>query len=315
MPPSVPSSTGRLAERIGRALAEHVVVERGDAGGGEAEQEAVEGEVVEAPAAQREGVVLVVAAVAVAAVEIAQAEHARASPRRAPARLARPVRDVAAEAGRADRQREQRRRRTPRRTSRRAGCAGTRRRSCRPAAGRRAAPVRASGEHEEGDQAGRQRQGHGEAVARVERAEGPRPGVVDVGLAAHPRHRPRHVDRELVRRRVLAGVQAGAAVVAEVGEVVDVGLGELEPARHRRKDGAKAFAVAAGVADLQLPRDLGLRAVEHVARRRPRRGAARFGDQRFKRLHARLRAEAAAAAPLPAMRPKAVPIVMPTPAV
>jgi len=34
----------------------------------------------------------------------------------------------------------------------------------------------------------------------------------------------RHVDRELVRRGVLASVQAGAAVVAQVRQVVNVGL-------------------------------------------------------------------------------------------
>ena len=48
------------------------MVERRHAGGGEAQQEAVEGEVVEAPAQQGEAVVLLVAAFAVAAVEVLQ---------------------------------------------------------------------------------------------------------------------------------------------------------------------------------------------------------------------------------------------------
>jgi hypothetical protein len=61
-----------------------------------------------------------------------------------------------------------------------------------------------------------------------------------------------------MRRRVLAGVQAGAAVVAEIGEVVDVGLAKLQPPRHGREHGAKTFAVAAGIADLQYTRHLGL---------------------------------------------------------
>jgi len=51
--------------------AEQVVVERGDAGGREAEQETVEGEMVEAPARQRPGIVLVGAALAVAAAGVA----------------------------------------------------------------------------------------------------------------------------------------------------------------------------------------------------------------------------------------------------
>ena len=45
--------------------------------------------------------------------------------------------------------------------------------------------------------------------------------------------------------RVLAGMQTGAAVMAQVGEVIDVGLAELEPPGHGRKNRAKTFAVAA----------------------------------------------------------------------
>ena len=39
----------------------------------------------------------------------------------------------------------------------------------------------------------------------------------------------RDVDGKLVRRCVLAGVQAGAAVVAQVGDEVHVGLAESQP--------------------------------------------------------------------------------------
>ena len=96
MPPSVPSTTGRSYQGYGASPAEGVVVERRDRGRGEAEQEAVEGEVVIEPAPVRRALVLVVAADA-AAIEVAQlagvaAWPARAIPaRRAPARCAAPI--------------------------------------------------------------------------------------------------------------------------------------------------------------------------------------------------------------------------------
>ena len=53
-------------------------------------------------------------------------------------------------------------------------------------------------------------------------------------------------------------MQAGAAVVAQIGQVVNVGLAEFKPARHRRKhrrlDGGQADAVAA---DQPAPRSSG----------------------------------------------------------
>jgi hypothetical protein len=121
-----------------------------------------------------------------------------------------------------------------------------------------------------------------------------------------------------MRGRVLAGVQAGTAAVAEVGEVMQVGRRDLEPGRHGGEHHAAALAVAAGIADLQLPRELGLgRGSRH---------------QQLERLHARPRvaagppaaaagpaparpepaATAAAVAADPARRPSTVPIVMPT---
>jgi hypothetical protein len=57
-------------------------------------------------------------------------------------------------------------------------------------------------------------------------------------------------------------MQAGAAVVAQVGQEVDVGLAELQPPRHRREHRAKALAVAAGIADLHLAADLSLTGAE-----------------------------------------------------
>ncbi|MDT4857618.1 hypothetical protein FQZ97_920500 [compost metagenome] len=112
-------------------------------------------------------------------------------------------------------------------------------------------------EQQEQREAGGERDRQREAVALVELSQRGWPGVVGVGLPPHGGHGLRHVDRKLVRWRVLAGMQAGAAVVAQVGQEVDVGLAEFEPARHGRKHGAEAFAVAAGVADLHLARHLG----------------------------------------------------------
>jgi hypothetical protein len=159
-------------------------------------------------------------------------------------------------------------------------------------------------QQQEQRQPGGQCQRHGQAVARVQRAQGWRPGVVGIGLAAHLRHGLRHVHRKLMRRCVLAGVQAGAAVVAQVGQVVHIGLREVQPARHRRKHRAEALAVAAGVADLQL------RATSASA---PLKGRVKIGvacatGQRFKRLHGRPPGRRS-------MRPNIVPMVMPTPAV
>ena len=49
---------GQAGQRVGRGLAQQVVVERGHAGGGKAQHEAVEREVVHAPAREGVGIVL-----------------------------------------------------------------------------------------------------------------------------------------------------------------------------------------------------------------------------------------------------------------
>jgi hypothetical protein len=51
-------------------------------------------------------------------------------------------------------------------------------------------------------------------------------------------------------------MQASAAVVAEIGQVMNIVAAKLQPAGHGRKDCTKALAVAAGVADLHLTGDL-----------------------------------------------------------
>ena len=75
-----------------------------------------------------------------------------------------------------------------------------------------------------------------------------RPAILFVRCEADLRERPRHVDAELVRRRVLAGVKTLAAVVAQVREIGEIALGERQPVFHGRKHRAISFAVAAGVA-------------------------------------------------------------------
>ena len=150
----------------------------------------------------------------------------------------------------------------------------------------------------------------------VERAQRLGPRVVDVRIGAHERRGPRHDDGEFMRRRVLARVEAGAAVVTEIGEVVDVGVPEFEPPGHRRKDGAEALAIAAGVADLHDARELGLGGRRGRSRmRRAGREPGGLERKRIKRRHAACLSDAEAAACVPAMRPNTVPIVMPTPAV
>ncbi|MNE90823.1 hypothetical protein D3C80_1883710 [compost metagenome] len=59
-----------------------------------------------------------------------------------------------------------------------------------------------------------------------------------------------------MRWRILAGVQTGTAVMAQVGQIVDISLAERQPVGHGGKDGTKALTVAAGVADLHHPLDL-----------------------------------------------------------
>ncbi|MNW14337.1 hypothetical protein D3C71_2125370 [compost metagenome] len=70
--------------------------------------------------------------------------------------------------------------------------------------------------------------------------------------------------------------------MAQVGNEMDVGLAKLQPPRHGREHAAEAFAVAAGVADLQLARHFSLWGRQHDLAMRQRPGVARQG---FKRLH------------------------------
>jgi len=62
-----------------------------------------------------------------------------------------------------------------------------------------------------------------------------------------------------MRRGVLAGVKTAAAVVAQVRQLHEVGVGERALGEHRGEDRAVAFAVSAGVADFRLAARLGNR--------------------------------------------------------
>jgi hypothetical protein len=54
------------------------------------------------------------------------------------------------------------------------------------------------------------------------------------------------------RRELAVGI-AGAAAVTEIGEIVEIAIGERAPHLHCRKYRAKAFAIAARIADRHQP--------------------------------------------------------------
>ena len=102
---------------------------------------------------------------------------------------------------------------------------------------------------QEDRQARRARQGHRKAIALEQGSQSTRPGVLPVRLHPDVREHLGKIHLEFVRRRVLAGVIARAAVVTEIGEVREVAFGEAQAALERWKDCAEAFAIPAGVAD------------------------------------------------------------------
>src|SRR5215469_4275522 len=87
---------------------------------------------------------------------------------------------------------------------------------------------------------------------RAREKSGPAPAPV--GLAARLRENLWDIDRKFVRRRVHAGVIAGAAVVAQVRQIKHIALLKIAARLDCAKHGAVAFAVAAGVADDELAR-------------------------------------------------------------
>ena len=89
-------------------------------------------------------------------------------------------------------------------------------------------------------------------------------------MSAHLRQHARHVDVELMRRRELAVDVAGAAGMAEIGEVVEVAIRERAPHLHRGEHRAQALAIAAGVAHRHQPVGFGQQRGRVVAGARAR---------------------------------------------
>ena len=108
--------------------------------------------------------------------------------------------------------------------------------------------VEGQAQHEE-HEAGRGCEAHDDTVALEERTQRAGPRVLAVGCAADLGHHLRKIELELVRRRVWAGVIARAAVVAQIGHVGEIALGERDAPLERGKDSAVPFAIAAGIAD------------------------------------------------------------------
>ena len=250
---------GQAGQLVRRGQIEDIVIDRGQARGRKAQHEAVEGQVVEAAALERVLVVLVVAAVAMAAVQVFQAQHVVCgfgSGRAADIHIAGGGLHILPEAAHAheqceDHEQEHRRKDADQQIVREQVVEVVAQIAVPQLAN---ATLRSDGQRKEQEEAGDQCQGQGQAVFLVQLAHGGRPGIVGIGLAAHFGHGLGDVDAEFVRRCVLAGVQAGAAVVAEIGQVMHIGLTELQTARHGREHGAETFAIAAGIADLHHTR-------------------------------------------------------------
>ena len=98
------------------------------------------------------------------------------------------------------------------------------------------------------------------------------PGILRIRLATDFGQHRRHVHVERMRRRELAVVVASAAIVAEVGEVVEVAVGEGAPQLHGGEHRAQPLAIAARVADRHQPVGFGQRGGRDARRRRPRAG-------------------------------------------
>ena len=111
------------------------------------------------------------------------------------------------------------------------------------------------------------RQRRDEADQRAVRAKQPgeraRPGVVGIALLAELGEGLGNIDPEFMRRGVLAAVETGAAAVAQIGEVAEVGRGEVAAQLHGGEHRAIALAIAAGVADLHVAAGFGDRVIRH----------------------------------------------------
>ena len=102
---------------------------------------------------------------------------------------------------------------------------------------------------DEGGHAERGDDADDETVACESAGQRLRPGIGRIGFGARDRQRLGNVDVELVRRRELAVDVAGAAGMAEIGEIVEIAVGEGAAHLHGGKYRAKTLAIAAGIAD------------------------------------------------------------------
>ena len=177
-------------------------------------------------------------------------------------------------------------------------------------------------------------------VARKQSRQRSRPGIGGIGFGTGDCQRLRHVDVIFVWRRELAVGVAGAAGMTEIGEIVQIAVGEGAAHLHRRKHRAQALAIAAGIADrhqavglLENPGSVHIGApfpkfvircgtLRHELRKRK---STRKFHSRVSPLELKLLVEqeeplqelqfcAARAASRPAIRPNTLPMVMPMPA-
>ncbi len=112
---------------------------------------------------------------------------------------------------------------------------------------------------DEGGDAERRDQADRQPIAREHRRESARPGVRGVGIRPRLGEHARDIDVEFMRRRELAIVVAGAAAMAEIGEVVEIAIGKRAAHFHGREHRAQSLAIAAGIADRHQPVGFGQR--------------------------------------------------------
>ena len=160
---------------------------------------------------------------------------------------------------------------------------------------------------DEGDNAGRSGQRDPQPIAIEDGSQEARPGIARIAVGTDGRERSRHIDGKLVRWRKLAVHIAGAAGMAQVGQIVEITVPELTPQLHRGEHRAEPLAIAAGVAD------------RHQSVGFCQSLAGMDGLGKGMNVHAPISfvsdpRRACAAALCPARRPNTLPMVMPMPA-
>ena len=244
---------GRQAEEAVRSRpAEAMIIDEGDAGRKKASQEAVESSVMELAAYGAETVIRIVAPLAVA-VQITQGKGVldgfyviteapdftglgtRALPEIAHAHA------KAHEAGHKDQRKEAEHEPVRHDMVERTRAGNGREERLGPLDDQRP-----------GDKDQRAEQGHQEHIETVGLEEPPqelRPGKFLPRLLPELCHDHGVVQVEFVRRGILAGIIAAAAVVAEIGKVLQFLIRKLAAQFHNGEDSAETFTVSAGIAD------------------------------------------------------------------